>query len=159
MVVEPLGIEADFVLAASWLPFDALERPEDPDSSPATAIDLSIDEWNEDSLTESLGDIADWYRVEAEADGDLIVRTRARSGDLIIEVYEEDEYSNPLDSSDQDLNGNTGHESIELEVEEGDVLFFKVTSYGGDFDYEIRAELEEEEVDAEEEETGEAPRK
>lgn len=141
VVVEPLGSRADYVLAAAWLPFDALELPEDEDASPTSAIDLTLDEWVSDSLDNADGDLFDWFRVVADRDGELVVSTRGEAGDAILEAFADGQYADALQRSDQDIEGNNVRESITLDVTEGQTLYFKVSSYGNGLDYEIRATI------------------
>lgn len=141
--VSPLGSPAKFQIGASWLPMSQVEVPEDPQGKPETAADLPLDENVFGKIDTVVGDHLDWYRFTAEKAGRLTVATRARSGDLVLLCFAENSYNEEIEYSDQDLENDLGREQITINVEEGEVLYFLVRSYGSDADYAIRAALKE----------------
>ena len=53
-------------------------------------------------------------------------------GDLALEVFREGEYGEPVEASDQDMDGMMGNESVTLDVAAGDVLYLRVLiRFGG----------------------------
>lgn len=137
--IEPLSGSADFVMAASWLPFESIERRPDPQGSPAESIHMGIGKIYSGLIRESLGDRQDWYRVEAARDGVLNVSTRTRMSDVVLEYYQDGNLGSSMERSDQDLGGDTGRESITIQVRSGNVYYFVVTAYSSDAEYSIRA--------------------
>lgn len=139
--VEPFGFGSiNFVLGATWLPMEAVAREPDPHGSPEDAIALESGKNVEEELKQDRGDREDWYRFEAKSAGLLVVATRSES-DLVVECYRKDAYEEAFERSDQDIGGDAGRESITIDVEEGDVYYFVVTTFFGDADYSIRAVL------------------
>jgi len=124
------GSQASFKIGASWLPFPDLAVPADPDGSPSSAIRIRVgQETRSDAIDGAKGDYWDWFVLEAENGGTLTVATRAEAGDLILEAFSSGEFSEALESSDQDLQGNGGNEALTLVVEAGEQFFFKVSAY------------------------------
>jgi hypothetical protein len=124
------GGAASFKVGASFLPFPDLELAPDPDGSPGAAIPLVVGQArHEDSIDGPSGDYWDWYVLTAEEAGTLTVATRAEDGDLVLEAFEEGEFSEALQRSDQDLQGNGGNEALTLVVAAGQQFYFKVASF------------------------------
>jgi hypothetical protein len=84
---------------------------------------------HEDSIDGPSGDFWDWYVLTSEEAGTLTVTTRAEDGDLVLEAFEEGEFSEALERSDQDLQGNGGNEALTLVVAAGQQFYFKVASF------------------------------
>jgi hypothetical protein len=140
--VEPFGADTvQFVMGASWLPMDAVAREPDPHGSPEDAIAMEVGKNYEEVIDGSKGDLQAWYRVEAKSDGLLNVATRTESGDVVLECYKKDEFEFAVERSDQDIGGDSGRESIAVDVKEGDVYYFVVSAFSGAADYSIRAVL------------------
>ncbi len=129
--VENYGGETiPFRLGASWLPFPDLGVPPDPDGSPSSAVAIRVgQDTRGDSLDGTSGDYWDWFVLKAEKGGTVTVATRAEEGDLILEAYEKGEFGEPLERSDQDLQGNGGNEALTLVVDPGDEFYFKVSAF------------------------------
>lgn len=140
VVIGCLGFEASYVLGASWLPIDEVVRLADPQGSPGDAVAMELEETYRGAIEIGNGDRKDWFRFEAEEATRLTVATRSReNGDLVLESYSEDSFEFIVDRSDQDLEGNPGNESITTDLEEGDIVYFVVSTFGGDAEYAIRA--------------------
>lgn len=137
--IEPLSGTADFVLAANWLPFEAVGRKADPQGTPDESIHMGIGKIYNGLIRESLGDRQDWYRVEAARDGVLNVSTRTPGSDVVLEYYQDGNFGSSVERSDQDLDGDTGRESITVNAREGQVYYFVVTAFSSDADYSVRA--------------------
>lgn len=137
--VEPLSSDADFILGATWLPTDAVGRKPDPQGSPEESILMGIGKIYNGFIRGAVGDDQDWFRIVAARDGVLNVATRTRASDVVLDYYQDGNFTNFTDHSDQDLDGDSGRESITLNVHKGGVYFFVVTAYGSDADYSIRA--------------------
>ncbi len=127
--VEPFGGGmVRFRMGASWLPFPDLEIPADPDGSPSGARQLPAEQTRiDDSIDGSQGDYWDWFVVTANRAGTLTVATRADEGDLVLEAFEEGEYSTAMERSDQDLQEVLGNEAITLAVQPEQKIYFKVS--------------------------------
>ncbi len=131
VIVESLGgASASFKIGASWLSFPDLEVPADPDGSPSTAVVLKLDQQAVDgALDGTAGDYWDWYVLTSDRAGTLTVATRADEGDLILQAFQEGEYNEALEHSDQDLQGVAGNEALTLVVEPGQKFYFKVSAF------------------------------
>ena len=131
-------------IGASWLEFPELERPADPDGSPSTASPMAVGEGINDTIDPSAGDHWDWFSIQIGQSGQLTVATRAEEGDLVLESFDEGEFAEAAERSDQDLQEVTGNEAIFLFVTAGQKLYFKVSalsSTGGAIAYRLTAGL------------------
>ncbi len=81
-------------------------------------------------LDPSSGDHWDWFAVRANRAGMLTVATRAAEGDLVLEAYNAGEYNESIARSDQDLQEVTGNEALTLSVTPGQIMYFKVSTFG-----------------------------
>lgn len=135
--VEPFDAAAEFVMIANWLPL--AEVAAGPTGSAADAVDLKLDETVEEQLGRN--NVEDWYRLVVPDDGLLLVATRARSGDLILDCYAADDPTVSLDRSDRDISGDLGREAILLDVRAGEVYYFVVTAHDNEASYSVRAVL------------------
>lgn len=134
----------EFRIGASWLEFPELERPADPDGSPSTASPMAVGEGINDTIDPSAGDHWDWFSIQIGQSGQLRVATRAGEGDLVLESFNEGEFAQPVERSDQDLEEVTGNEAIVLVVRAGQTLYFKVSAFsstGEAIAYRLTAEL------------------
>ncbi len=130
--VEPFGSgTSSFRIGASWLGFPELEQPADPDGAPSTAKTIAIgqDPLN-DMLDPSSGDHWDWFAVQANRAGMLTVATRAAEGDLVLEAFNDGEYNEAIERSDDDLQEVNGNEALTLLVTPGQTMYFKVSAFG-----------------------------
>ncbi|MCZ6917805.1 MAG: PPC domain-containing protein [Gemmatimonadetes bacterium] len=122
--------KAGFRIGASWLAFPDLEQPADPDGAPSSAIVMRVgQESRHDSINSTAGDHWDWFVVQIDQAGMLTVATRADEGDLVIEAFNEGEFSEAAERSDQDLQGTAGNEAITLTVQAGQTMYFKVSAF------------------------------
>ncbi len=130
--VEPFSSGlASFRIGASWLGFPDLEQPGDTDGSPSMARSITIQQSPiMESLDPSSGDHWDWYSLRADRAGMLTVATRSGDGDLVLEAFNEGEFAESVERSDQDLQGVSGNEALTLSVTPGQALYFKVSMYG-----------------------------
>jgi len=130
--VEPFSSGlASFRIGASWLGFPDLEQPGDVDGTPSTARSITIQQDPiMDRLDPTSGDHWDWYALRADRAGMLTVATRAADGDLVLEAFNEGEFGDSVERSDQDLQGTSGNEALTLFVSPGQTLYFKVSMYG-----------------------------
>lgn len=121
---------APFKIGVSWLSFPDLAVPADPDGSPSMAVPISIGQATmDDRLDGPGGDYWDWFVLRANKAGTLTVATRADDGDLVLEAFSPGEFTEAMERSDQDLQGNGGNEALTLVVESGDEYFFKVSAF------------------------------
>jgi hypothetical protein len=129
-------------IGGAWIPYPEGAVEPDPDGHPDSATDLVPGSPIEDTVDGQAGDLMDWYKVTGEANGMVTVIVEAPEGDLALEVFEEGEYRQPLNSSDQDMGGVTGNESLTVPIEAGQTLYFRVYSLfssEGNIAYAIRA--------------------
>ena len=140
--VEPFGSGSiRFQIGASWITFPDLEVPPDPNGSPSTATPVQPGQAPiEESLDGTAGDYWDWYVVTAEQAGTITVTTRTENGDLVLEAFAPDAYTDPLERSDQDLQGVSGNEALTLIVTAGQQVYFKVSAWdeGAQVDYRLQ---------------------
>jgi hypothetical protein len=132
VIVETFGggESASFQLGASWLSFPDLEVPADPDGSPGAATRLVIgQDTHNDVIDGTTGDYWDWFVLRSDKAGTLTVATRTDGGDLVLEAFEAGKFTQPLEHSDQDLQGNGGNEAVTLVVDPGQEFFFKVSAF------------------------------
>lgn len=139
--VETHGQGADFQVIGSWLSAPDLELPPDPDGLPTGASALQAGEPHEDSLDPGEGDAVDWYAIRLEAGGMVTVVVEAADGDLALELYRGGDYATTDQRSDQDLEGNAGHESLTFRLAADELAHVKVVpvfSGASRIDYTIR---------------------
>ncbi|MGD2134506.1 MAG: hypothetical protein PVF27_00025 [Gemmatimonadales bacterium] len=118
---------AEFRIGASWLPFPELEIAPDPDGTPSTATRLAPEQQSiNESINGSRGDYWDWFVITADTPGTITLITRAEDGDLVLEAYEEGEFDDYFERSDQDLQGSGGNEALTLSIDAGQTFYFKV---------------------------------
>ncbi|MEZ5320047.1 MAG: PPC domain-containing protein [Vicinamibacterales bacterium] len=122
------GGQSTFKIAASFLSFPAFERPADPDKRPSNATALEIGKTHEDTLDSDQGDAWDWFVFKVTEAGTLALITRVDGDDtdLMLEAYIDGDFSRPVDSSDQDQQGNAGNESVTIAVKAGQTVHVKV---------------------------------
>jgi hypothetical protein len=134
---------ANFTINASFLTEKGFARPADPDKRPSMANEVQIAAPINGSLDPDAGDLWDWYQITAAGDGTLVFVTRTpegSEGDLTLAAYIGKDFTTPTESSDQDLQGNAGNESITLNVSKGEVIYLKVNSLqtsGGKLEYRL----------------------
>lgn len=119
----------EFRIGASWLEFPELEQPADPDGSPSTANPMAVGKGINDTIDPSAGDYWDWFSIQIGQSGQLRVTTQASEGDLVLESFNEGEFAEPVERSDQDLQEVAGNEAIVLDVTAGQMLYFKVSAF------------------------------
>lgn len=133
-----------FLLGVAWLPFPELAMPPDPDGSPGAATVIGVGQpVRMDTINGPAGDAWDWFRLKVEKGGILTVATQADEGDLILEAYKPGSFAEPLERSDQDLQGSGGNEALTLVVSAGQELFFRVSAFseGAVVSYRLRVGL------------------
>ena len=122
--------KAAFRIGVSWLTFPGLEQPADPDGAPSSATVMRVgDDPRHDTISAGTGDHWDWFAVQVDHAGMLTVATRAESGDLVIEAFNEGEFTDAVERSDQDLQGVNGNEALTLTVQAGQTVYFKVAAF------------------------------
>ncbi len=129
--VEPFGSgDARFNIGASWITFPDLEVPPDPNGSPSNATAIRAGQQPlQESLDGTAGDYWDWFVFTAEQAGTVTVTTRSDDGDLVLEAYDAGDYGEPVERSDQDLQGTSGNEALTLIVSAGQKVYFKVKAW------------------------------
>lgn len=137
--IEPFFGDAEFTLAASWLAVPAVARDPDPHGSPDDAIAFESGKSYEEVIAQ--GDREDWYRFEAKADGLLNVATRSEDGDMVLDCFADGTFDTAVAHSDDDIGGDTGRESVTIDVTAGDVYYFVVSSLSNEAGYSIRGVL------------------
>ena len=129
--VETFGGGAGpFKIGVAWLSFPDLSVPADPDGSPGSALRLQVgQDTRTDAIDGEKGDYWDWYVMKLEQSGTLTVATRAQEGDLVLEAFQPDQFTEAMERSDQDLQGNGGNEAVTLVVKAGEEYFFRVSAF------------------------------
>jgi hypothetical protein len=128
VLVETFGGGGAFIqVGGMFLASDLAARPPDPDGRPSTAVELAVGATHEGSIEPSNGDSWDWYRLPIEVGGILTVFTRAEEGDLRLDLHEDGAFREAVNSSDQDLDGVYGNESLTWDVSAGSVVFVRVS--------------------------------
>jgi len=120
--------KAAFALSAAFAAAPALaSQSQDADGRPSRATAVTVGKPLDDSL--GGGDTWDWFAVRAETAGTLTILTKAPEGDLKLEAYAEGNYRATIASSDQDLQGTKGNESLNVEVEAGQTVYVRVSTF------------------------------
>jgi hypothetical protein len=128
------GSPSSFEISSAWLSFPALARAStDPDSKPSGARRLEVAKPHEDSLAADAGDVWDWFTLQAPESGTLVIVTRAigESADLILEAFLDGKFGDPVERSDQDLQGDSANESVTVTVKAGQTVHVKVSGAFG----------------------------
>lgn len=120
------GAGGPFDIAAGWISFPALGRDPDPDGLPTDATELVPGTPIDDQIDPSSGDLWDWYKITAVDAVVVTVLTEAPEGDLVIELYNDGEFGDYENRSDQDLGGVNGNESMTVQAQAGQTYYFKI---------------------------------
>jgi len=132
----------NFDIVAGWISYPALGGPADPDGMPTAAAALVPGTPIEDSIDPGAGDAWDWFKVTTDGGGVITVLTEAAEGDLVLEVFEDGNFAEAINRSDQDMQGVAGNESLTIQAAPGQTYYFKVSpvfASGGAIPYRIRA--------------------
>jgi len=124
--VSAWGTGGNFDIAAGWISYPALGRDPDPDGLPTDATELVPGTPIDDQIDPSSGDLWDWYKVTATSAVVITVITEAPDGDLVIELYNDGEFRDYENRSDQDMGGVAGNESITVQAQAGQTFYFKI---------------------------------
>lgn len=127
------GGAVPFTISAAFAPMPAFERAEDADGRPGNARVLEPGMGHEDALNLDDGDASDWYTLRAASAMTVFVMTRmpeGASGDLVLEAFIGGVFTEPTVRSDQDLQGNTGNETVSVDLKAGEVLHVRVSAHG-----------------------------
>jgi hypothetical protein len=138
--VGSLGEACEILLCCEFLSLPDLEEASDPDaSSPADAIELVQGTECTNELDPSINDNWDWFVFTAAEDGRVTFEAYG-SEDIGLSLFEDGELDLPAEWSDNDLGGDAGHESIEVEVTAGATYYLKVEPVlGGAASYTLSA--------------------
>jgi hypothetical protein len=132
VIVTVFGDDSStFTIAGSFLSFPAFEKPADPDGKPSQAVVVKVGEAHEDSLNSDNGDEWDWFVFTPSEDATLAVATRAADGvdiDLALAVFMNGNFSEPVDTSDRDLQDNGANEAVTVTVKAGQPVHVRVSS-------------------------------
>jgi hypothetical protein len=140
--VHTRGGRSECRLAAAWIAFPDAQTEPDPDGRPTSATPLGPGDRIENSLDSASGDHWDWFSVTSGPGGVITVLTEAPDGDLVLEVFEESDFGQPVNRSDQDMGGVSGNESLTMPNPSGGTLYVRVSQLGmggGTVPYTIRA--------------------
>ncbi|MGD8330257.1 MAG: PPC domain-containing protein [Acidobacteriota bacterium] len=120
-----------FEMVAGFISYPALAGPMDPDGMPTAAAELTPGSPIQDSIDPASGDAWDWFKVTVDSAAAVTVITSAESGDLALEVFEEGNYAEAINRSDQDMQGVAGNESLTIQASPGQTYYFKVSPVFG----------------------------
>lgn len=134
VMVEPFGSSAaGFHIGGTFMASALMEAPVDPDGKPSGAVQLEAGSMNDASLDPMQGDRWDWFAITADQAGVMTILTRTEDeGDLRLEVFRSDDFRMPIDSSDQDMDGILGNESVTVGVTAGETIYARVSPAFGD---------------------------
>ncbi|MCO5169432.1 MAG: hypothetical protein M9894_24065 [Planctomycetes bacterium] len=122
------GERAKFSVSGGFAPAPALADPSpDPDGRPSRATTITVGKAVEDTLGGA--DAWDWFKVQAAEAGTLTILTKAPEGDLKLEAFHEGRFRQPIAVSDQDLQGVKGNESLTIDVEAGQTIYIRVSTF------------------------------
>ncbi len=127
------GEDSAFEIAGSFLMFPPFEQPADPDGRPSQALVLEVGAAHENTLDTEGGDQWDWFVFMPSQDATLAIVTRAVDGndiDLELAVFLDGNFAEPIDSSDQDQQGDTANEGVTVAVTAGQNVHVRVSSVG-----------------------------
>lgn len=122
---------ATFEIGGGWMSFPVFARKNpDPDRRPGNARAADVGKAIEDTLDSNEGDNWDWFVLTPTQGGSLAIVTR-RSGDgeadLMLEAFLDGNYSEPVQRSDQDLQGDNANESLIVNVKPGQRVHVRVS--------------------------------
>lgn len=120
-----------FRVIATFAAMSGFEMPADTDGRPRNARAIAVGAAMEDQLNPDEGDLADWYLVTASEAMTIIFGTRVdegSEGDLMLDAYIGEDLNNSVAHSDQDLRGNSGNESLTVDLKPGESVRIKVAS-------------------------------
>jgi len=120
-----------FEMVAGFISYPALAGPMDPDGMPTAAATLTPGSPIQDSIDPASGDAWDWFKVTVDSAAAITVITSADEGDLALEVFEEGNYAEAINRSDQDMQGVAGNESLTIQASPGQTYYFKVSPVFG----------------------------
>jgi hypothetical protein len=102
----------------------------DPYRRPSAAKSMAVGTPIDDTLKGDDGDQWDWFTLKPAETGTLVLVLRRTAGDadLALEAFLDGKFTAPVQRSDQDLQGNTGDESVMLNVSAGQTVHVKVSS-------------------------------
>ncbi len=133
-----------FFLGTSFIEIEGLAAELELDDEPRGASSLELDKKNTASV-DPRRDLGDWWFFEnlTKTPFAVTVSTSAEAGDLVLELYRDDDFLAPYDVSDQDLGFSYGNESITVTLRAGgERVYFLVRLFGGEgtqVEYEIQA--------------------
>lgn len=127
--------QASARLFASFTPLEGFVSQVDPQGRPDEALPIGVGLPVNQTLDTEAGDHRDWYRFESSRQGVVSFRTRVPHGseaDLGLDVFSDQDFSWAVAEGDYDLDEMMGNESVEIEVDEGEVVFVRVNAWGTD---------------------------
>jgi Bacterial pre-peptidase C-terminal domain len=132
------GGDAEVTLRTAWLAAPEMETAPDPDGYASGATELTLGTEVSDSLDPYSGDEHDWYQITAVADGTITIEAWGEE-DINLTTYSGPEQENYLDYADNDLDGDTGHEVLEIQATAGETYYLKVSPLGSAGGYRLVA--------------------
>ena len=134
--IEAFDDEAGaFELGASFLAFPAFAKAADPDGRPSTAKAITVGSAVDDALDADAGDQRDWFVLTAAKEGTMAIATRGTGTgeelDLVLEVFAEGAYTDPVQQSDNDLQEDVSREGVTIAVNAGQKVYVRVRLQSG----------------------------
>ncbi len=132
--------------SASWGDWDSRNS-----AGSEAAETLSVPMGREDQLDQ---DGRRWYRFQASESGTLRLATRStgsNDGDLVLEAWLDEDFSQSVARSDSDMGGDRANEAIEFGLQAGQVLHLRAHQFGFGRDavsYRLEASFTPGEVEA-----------
>jgi hypothetical protein len=115
-----------------FLPLEQLTLSPDPQGGPWDAAKVSVGVRQAHALSPAEGDRRDWYKLTPARSGTVRFKTdvpRDAETDLILEVFNSAEPWQAATYADEDQDGVWGRETAEVFVQEGQPMFFRVSTW------------------------------
>lgn len=135
------GSSGPFEIGASWIAFPSAERQSEPDDRAAGATEVGIGSQVSGTLDGGSGDRLDWVRIPVEEEGIVQIVVLSHDGDIQLEAFREADTTSAIQSSDRDLQGMAGFETLSLMSAGDEVFLVKIAAYGeGPMEYVVRVD-------------------
>ncbi len=115
-----------FNLSASFAPMPSVGLPDLPYRRPSRALVVRRQQTETATLNSNEDVTFHWVRVDPDVDGTFVVSLTADHGDLVLEQFLEEDFTEPTEVSDQDRDGRLANEQLTVKGSVGTPLWFRV---------------------------------
>lgn len=119
-----------FAITAGFAPMPALARDEPAHNRPSTAMVLGLGDSEQAQLDSESDHLWSWVKILPQSDGPVRIDVTANTGDLVLEQFSGSRFDEPLEESDQDLEGELYNERLTLGGKAGQPLWLRVRDRG-----------------------------